>query len=118
MLRVFVKAEPGSACATFEIEPGGQETGSPGLKRGAAPDSLRGSGNNGERRGFPAVCRDYFRPVSSHCYHYVDPELLEGHLRWLTDAGVKENPFFVPPDQLLLEIRERQAIRRSASMAR
>ena len=31
---------------------------------------------------------------------------------------LQENPFFVPPDQLLLEIRNRQSVRRSASMAR
>jgi hypothetical protein len=31
---------------------------------------------------------------------------------------LQENPFFVPPDQLLLEIRERQSVRASASTAR
>jgi hypothetical protein len=30
---------------------------------------------------------------------------------------LQENPFFVPPDQLLLEIRERRSIRKSANMA-
>jgi hypothetical protein len=30
---------------------------------------------------------------------------------------LQENPFFVSPDQLLLEIRERQSVRKSASMA-
>jgi MEDS: MEthanogen/methylotroph, DcmR Sensory domain len=31
---------------------------------------------------------------------------------------VQENPFFVPPDQLLLEIRERRSVREGASMTR
>jgi DcmR-like sensory protein len=30
---------------------------------------------------------------------------------------LQENPFFVPPDQFLLEIRERRSVRESASMA-
>ena len=30
---------------------------------------------------------------------------------------LQENPFFVPPDQLLLEIRERRSVRKSASTA-
>jgi hypothetical protein len=30
---------------------------------------------------------------------------------------LQENPFFVPPDQFLLEIRERRALRQSASSA-
>jgi hypothetical protein len=30
---------------------------------------------------------------------------------------LQENPFFVPPDQLLLEIRERQSVRKSAGTA-
>jgi hypothetical protein len=30
---------------------------------------------------------------------------------------LQENPFFVPPDQFLLEIRERRAVRKSASSA-
>jgi signal transduction histidine kinase len=39
---------------------------SPWLERGAAPDSLRGSGNYAERRALPYVYRDYFRPAPSH----------------------------------------------------
>ena len=31
---------------------------------------------------------------------------------------LQENPFFVPPDQFLQEIRERRSVRRSAGMAR
>jgi hypothetical protein len=31
-------------------------------------------------------------------------------------GALQENPFFVPPDQFLLEMRERRAIRRSANM--
>jgi hypothetical protein len=31
---------------------------------------------------------------------------------------LQENPFFVPPDQLLLEIRKRQSDRGSADVAR
>jgi len=30
---------------------------------------------------------------------------------------LQENPFFVPPDQFLLELRERRAARMSASIA-
>ncbi len=30
---------------------------------------------------------------------------------------LQENPFFVPPDQLLLEIRERRSVRQSAGTA-
>jgi len=30
---------------------------------------------------------------------------------------LQENPFFVPPDQFLLEIRERRSGRKSVSMA-
>jgi hypothetical protein len=30
---------------------------------------------------------------------------------------LEENPFFVPPDELLLELRERRAARVSASIA-
>jgi hypothetical protein len=29
---------------------------------------------------------------------------------------LQENPFFVPPDQLLLEIRERRSVRKSGTM--
>jgi hypothetical protein len=29
---------------------------------------------------------------------------------------LQENPFFIPPDQFLLEIRERRSVRKSASM--
>src|SRR6202012_198202 len=66
MILLFVKAEPGRDCAAFKIDPGGQETGSPGLNA-ALPDSLRGSGNYGERRALAAVRRDYFfRAISSH----------------------------------------------------
>jgi len=34
----------------------------------------------------------------------------------LIGGVLQENPFFVPPDQLLLELRERRSVRRSASM--
>jgi hypothetical protein len=30
---------------------------------------------------------------------------------------LQENPFFVPPDQLLLELRERRSVRAGASIA-
>ncbi len=43
-------------------------------------------------------------------------DVMRTHPVVLIGGVLQENPFFVPPDQLLLEIRERRSVRRSASM--
>jgi MEDS: MEthanogen/methylotroph, DcmR Sensory domain len=43
--------------------------------------------------------------------------VLRTHPVTIIGGVLQENPFFVPPDQFLLEIRERRAVRRTASMA-
>ncbi|HEY1705733.1 MAG TPA: MEDS domain-containing protein [Trebonia sp.] len=45
-------------------------------------------------------------------------DALRTHPAVIIGGLLQENPFFVPPDQLLLEIRERQSARKSASTAR
>src|SRR5260370_15399 len=71
-------------------------------------------------------------------FHLVDDQLREEHLKRLAEAGIKwqetmdtlrthpvviiggilqENPFFIPPDQFLLELQERRSIRKSAATA-
>jgi hypothetical protein len=45
-------------------------------------------------------------------------DALRTHPAVIIGGLLQENPFFVPPDQLLLEIRERQSVRKSAGMAR
>jgi MEDS: MEthanogen/methylotroph, DcmR Sensory domain len=43
-------------------------------------------------------------------------DVLRTHPVVIIGGLLQENPFFVPPDQLLLEIRERRSARKSASM--
>src|SRR6266446_891576 len=43
-------------------------------------------------------------------------DVMRSHPVVLIGGMLQENPFFVPPDQLLLELRERRSVRRSASM--
>jgi MEDS: MEthanogen/methylotroph, DcmR Sensory domain len=43
-------------------------------------------------------------------------DVIRTHPVVLIGGVLQENPFFVPPDQLLLELRERRSVRRSASM--
>src|ERR687887_21177 len=43
-------------------------------------------------------------------------DIVRTHPVVLIGGVLQENPFFVPPDQLLLELRERRSVRRSASM--
>ena len=43
-------------------------------------------------------------------------DVMRTHPVVLIGGVLQENPFFVPPDQLLLELRERRSVRRSASM--
>ena len=45
-------------------------------------------------------------------------DALRTHPLVIIGGLLQENPFFVPPDQLLLEIRERRSARKSASTAR
>jgi hypothetical protein len=45
-------------------------------------------------------------------------DALRTHPVVLIGGLLQENPFFVSPDQLLLEIRERQSVRKSADKAR
>jgi hypothetical protein len=43
-------------------------------------------------------------------------DVMRTHQVVLIGGVLQENPFFVPPDQLLLELRERRSVRRSASL--
>ena len=43
-------------------------------------------------------------------------DVIRTHPVVLIGGVLQENPFFVPPDQLLLELRERRSVRKSASM--
>jgi MEDS: MEthanogen/methylotroph, DcmR Sensory domain len=43
-------------------------------------------------------------------------DIMRTHPVVIIGGALQENPFFVPPDQFLLEMRERRAIRRSANM--
>jgi hypothetical protein len=45
-------------------------------------------------------------------------DALRTHPAVIIGGLLQENPFFVPPDQLLLEIRERQSYRKAAGTAR
>jgi hypothetical protein len=45
-------------------------------------------------------------------------DALRTHPAVIIGGLLQENPFFVPPDQLLLEIRQRQSAREGASAAR
>jgi hypothetical protein len=47
----------------------------------------------------------------------VAMDVMRTHPVVIIGGVLQENPFFVPPDQFLLEIRERQAARSSASIA-
>jgi hypothetical protein len=43
-------------------------------------------------------------------------DVLRTHPMVIVGGVLQENPFFVPPEQFLLELRERRAVRMSASM--
>jgi hypothetical protein len=45
-------------------------------------------------------------------------DALRTHPAVIIGGLIQENPFFVPPDQLLLEIRERRLVRENAGPAR
>jgi len=44
-------------------------------------------------------------------------DALRTHPVLIIGGLLQENPFFVPPDQLLLEIRERRSVPKNASTA-
>jgi MEDS: MEthanogen/methylotroph, DcmR Sensory domain len=44
-------------------------------------------------------------------------DIMRTHPVVIIGGILQENPFFVPPDQLLLELRERSSVRKSAGMA-
>ena len=44
-------------------------------------------------------------------------DALRTHPAVIIGGLLQENPFFVPPDQLLLEIRNRRSVRKSAGAA-
>ena len=44
-------------------------------------------------------------------------DVMRTHPMVIIGGVLQENPFFVPPDQFLLEIRERRSLRKSASIA-
>jgi hypothetical protein len=47
----------------------------------------------------------------------VAMDIMRTHPVVIIGGVLQENPFFVPPDQFLLEIRERRSVRRGADMA-
>ena len=47
----------------------------------------------------------------------VAMDIMRTHPAVIIGGVLQENPFFVPPDEFLLEIRERRAVRESATMA-
>ncbi len=47
----------------------------------------------------------------------VAMDIMRTHPVVIIGGILQENPFFVPPDQLLLELRERQSVRKSAATA-
>jgi hypothetical protein len=47
----------------------------------------------------------------------VAMDIMRTHPVVIIGGVLQENPFFVPPDQFLLEIRERRSVRKSARMA-
>jgi DcmR-like sensory protein len=47
----------------------------------------------------------------------VAMDIMRTHPVVIIGGVLQENPFFVPPDQFLLEIRERQSVRKSTRMA-
>ena len=60
----------------------------------------------------PVICTYDLSKFSSA----VIIDVMRTHPVVLIGGVLQENPFFVPPDQLLLELRERRSVRRSASM--
>jgi hypothetical protein len=44
-------------------------------------------------------------------------DIMRTHPVVIIGGVLQENPFFVPPDQFLLEIKDRRSLRRSASAA-
>jgi hypothetical protein len=61
----------------------------------------------------PAICTYDLRKFSAS----VAMDIMRTHPAVIMGGVLQENPFFVPPDQFLLEIRERRSGRKSVSMA-
>ena len=61
----------------------------------------------------PVVCAYQLSRFSSR----VAMDIMRTHPVVIIGGILQENPFFVPPDQFLLEIRERRSLRESARMA-
>ncbi len=61
----------------------------------------------------PVVCTYDLSKFSAS----VTMDILRTHPVVIIGGGLQENPFFVPPDQFLQEIKERRPVRRSAGTA-
>jgi hypothetical protein len=61
----------------------------------------------------PVVCAYDLSKFSAS----VTMDILRTHPVVIIGGVLQENPFFVPPDQFLLELRERPSVRKSARMA-
>jgi MEDS: MEthanogen/methylotroph, DcmR Sensory domain len=60
----------------------------------------------------PVICAYDLSKFSSS----VVIDAMRTHPVVIIGGVLQENPFFIPPDQFLLEIRERRSVRKSASM--
>ncbi len=61
----------------------------------------------------PAICTYDLMKFSSS----MAMDIMRTHPAVIIGGVLQENPFFVPPDQFLLEIRERRSVRESVRMA-
>ena len=61
----------------------------------------------------PAICTYDLSKFSAS----VVMDVMRTHPLVIIGGVLQENPFYVPPDQFLLEIRERRSLRKSASIA-
>lgn len=60
----------------------------------------------------PLICTYDLSKFSAH----LIMDVMRTHPAVIIGGVILENPFFVPPDQFLLEIRERRAVRKSAGI--
>jgi len=63
--------------------------------------------------GDPVICTYDLSKFGSS----VAMDIMRTHPAVIIGGVLQENPFFVPPDQFLLEIRERRSVRKSARLA-
>ena len=61
----------------------------------------------------PVICTYDLSKFGAH----VAMDILRTHPVVIIGGALQENPFFVPPDQFLLEVRERRPLRENATMA-